>query len=151
MGSSLRQQDPLRYNRNMLRSLPWRFFSIISAGLLALTFKVALQAQAPSQQTGSVRVPLPKIPGPTKKDRTGLPPIPTFKDIASRVGLTASHIAASEAHYVIDSTSGGAGVFDCDDDGLLGLLLVNGSTVDRFRAGGDPMVTLHPHEAAGRF
>ena len=151
MGSSLRQQSPLRYNRNMLRSLPWRFFSIISAGLLALTFKVALQAQAPSQQTGSVRVPLPKIPGPTKKDRTGLPPIPTFKDIASRVGLTASHIAASEAHYVIDSTSGGAGVFDCDDDGLLDLLMVNGSTVDRFRAGGDQMVTLYHHESDGSF
>jgi hypothetical protein len=112
---------------------------------------VPLQAQAPSQQTGSARVPVPKLPGPPKKDRTGLPPIPQFKDIAKEVGLTASHIAAPEAHYVIDSTSGGAGLIDCDDDGRLDLLLINGSTVERVRAGGDPMVTLYHQEADGTF
>jgi hypothetical protein len=29
--------------------------------------------------------------------------VPVFKDIAKEVGLTVSHIAAPEAHYVIDS------------------------------------------------
>ena len=87
----------------------------------------------------------------TKKDRSGLPPVPTFKDIASRVGLTVSHVAASEAHYVIDSTSGGSGLMDCDDDGRLDILLVNGSTVERYRAGGDPMVTLYHQEPDGTF
>jgi len=151
MGPSLKQQGALLYNRNMFRTFSRHFLSIISVGLLVLISQVDSQAQAPSQQTGSVRVPLPKIQAPAKKDRSGLPPVPTFKDIAAHVGLTASHIAASEARYVIDSTSGGAGVFDCDDDGHLDLLLINGSTVERFRAGGDPMVTLYHQEPDGSF
>jgi hypothetical protein len=74
-----------------------------------------------------------------------------FKDIAKELGLTVSHIAAPEAHYVIDSTSGGAGLFDCDDDGRLDVVLINGSTVERYRAGGDPMVTLYHQEPDGTF
>jgi len=97
------------------------------------------------------RVPLPKLPAPVKKDRSGLPPVPVFKDIAKEVGLTLSHIAAPEAHYVIDSTSGGVGLFDCDDDGRLDVVLVNGSTVERSRAGGDPLVTLYHQESDGTF
>jgi hypothetical protein len=97
-------------------------------------------------------VPPPaKRPSQEKKDRSGLPPVPVFKDIAKDVGLTAVHIAAPEAHYVIDSTSGGAGLFDCDDDGRLDVVLVNGSTVERFRAGGDPLVTLYHQEPDGTF
>ncbi|HEV3311053.1 MAG TPA: VCBS repeat-containing protein, partial [Chloroflexota bacterium] len=114
-------------------------------------FTAASQSQAPSQQPGSARVPLPKLPAPAKKDRSALPPIPTFKDIAKEVGLTAVHIAAPEAHYVIDSTSGGAGFIDCDDSGRLSALLINGSTVERYRAGGDPLVTLYHQEADGTF
>ncbi len=130
---------------------PRHFFFILSVGLFLLAFSVAVHAQAPSQEAGSVRVPLPKLPSAAKKDRSGLPPTPTFKDIASRVGLTVSHVAASEAHYVIDSTSGGAGLMDCDDDGRLDILLVNGSTVERYKAGGDPMVTLYHQEPDGTF
>jgi len=125
-------------------------FSILVV-LLALTLTGASLAQAPSQQPGSARVPLPKLPAPVKKDRSGLPPIATFKDVAKDVGLTAVHIAAPEAHYVIDSTSGGAGLFDCDDDGRLDVVLVNGSTVERYKAGGDPLVTLYHQEADGTF
>jgi hypothetical protein len=133
----------------MLRTCFSRSPSLLSVCLFVCI--VPLQAQAPSQQPGSVRVPVPKLPGPPKKDRSGLPPIPQFKDIAKEVGLTASHIAAPEAHYVIDSTSGGAGLIDCDDNGRLDVLLINGSTVERVRAGGDPMVTLYHQEADGTF
>jgi enediyne biosynthesis protein E4 len=109
-----------------------------------------------AQTQGPQRVPVPVSPpakrsGQEKKDRSGLPPIPTFKDIAKEVGLTASHIAAPEAHYVIDSTSGGVGLFDCDDDGRLDAVVVNGSTVERYRAGGDPLVTLYHQESDGTF
>src|SRR5712692_4508182 len=106
---------------------------------------VAAQASGPQ----SVRVPPPVAKAgaaKSKTDRSGLPPIPTFKDVAKDVGLTAVHIAAPEAHYVIDSTSGGAGLFDCDDDGRMDAVLVNGSTVERYRAGGGPLVTLYHHE-----
>src|SRR5216683_1895447 len=83
---------------------------------------VAAQAAGPQ----SVRVPAPIAKAgaaKSKTDRGSLPPIPTFKDIAKDVGLTAVHISAPEAHYVIDSTSGGAGLFDCDDDGKLDLFV----------------------------
>ena len=107
-----------------------------------------------AQTQGPQRVPVPipsKRPSQTKKDKSTLPPVPIFKDIAAEVGLAKSHIAAPEAHYVIDSTSGGVGLFDCDKDGRLDVVLVNGSTVERLRQGGDPMATLYHQEPNGTF
>jgi len=40
-----------------------------------------------------------------------LPPIPVFKDVARELGVTASHIAAPEAHDVIDSISANGHVY----------------------------------------
>jgi hypothetical protein len=110
-----------------------------------------LNAQTPSQTGNTVKVPLPKQPSVLKKDRTGFPAVPQFQDVAPDLGLTIQHIAAPEAKYVIDSVSGGAGLFDCDGDGRLDAVLVNGSTVERFRNGGDPLVTLYHQEADGTF
>jgi hypothetical protein len=132
----------------MLRALSRGILSILVA---LLAFTAASAAQTPNQQPGITRVPLPKLPAPAKKDRSGLPPVPVFKDIAKEVGITATHSSAPEAHYVIDSTSGGAGLFDCDDDGRLDVILINGSTVERVRAGGDPLVTLYHQQADGTF
>jgi hypothetical protein len=43
--------------------------------------------------------------------------------------------------------SGGVGIFDCDNDGKLDIIMVNGSSVDRYRQqGGDPLVTLWHQE-----
>jgi hypothetical protein len=97
----------------------------MSALTLATSGFVATQAPGPQ------RVPIPTPSSKTgaaksKTDRSTLPPIPIFKDIAKDAGITVSHIAAAEARYVIDSTSGGVGLFDCDNDGKLDLVLVNG-------------------------
>jgi hypothetical protein len=43
--------------------------------------------------------------------------------------------------------SGGVGLIDCDNDGKLDILTVNGSTVERYKQGGDPMVTLYHQDA----
>src|SRR5580658_9433977 len=99
----------------------------------------------------STAVPLPpsaKLPQP-KVDRPGFPPIPKFFDVAQALGLTVSHISTGEKRYIIESMSGGAGLFDCDDDGRLDIVTVNGSTVDRYQKGGDLMVTLYHQEADG--
>src|ERR1041384_6375675 len=109
-----------------------------------------VHAQAVGPQRVPVSPPL-KSNSSHKTDRSALPPVPVFKDIAGQIGVTAKHIAAPEARYVIDSTSGGAGLFDCDDDGRLDIVLVNGSTVERLRQGGDPMVTLYHQEPDGTF
>ena len=79
-------------------------------------------------------------------------PVPVFHDIAAEAGLTASHISSPEKHYVVESMSGGIGLFDCDNDGKLDIVMVNGSTVDRYRQnGGDPLVTLWHQDANLKF
>jgi hypothetical protein len=71
------------------------------------------------------------------------PPTPQFEDIARQAGLTAPNLAQPGNRYVIESTSGGAGFIDCDNDGRLDIVTVNGTSVDRYRQGGDPMITLY--------
>jgi enediyne biosynthesis protein E4 len=67
----------------------------------------------------------------------------TFSDVSAAAGLNASHISAAENRYIIESMSGGAAVFDCDGDGFLDVATVNGSSVESFKKGGDPFVTLY--------
>jgi hypothetical protein len=137
--------------------MPRHFACSLPAAALTFTLLFLSPQIVCAQATGPQRVPLPpalKKPNAAKPktDRSTLPPIPIFKDIAKQIGVTVSHIAAPEARYVIDSTSGGVGLFDCDDDGRLDIVLVNGSTVDRLRqGGGDPLVTLYHQEADGSF
>jgi hypothetical protein len=76
---------------------------------------------------------------------------PVFEDVARRSGLTVPHQSSPDKRYVIESMSGGVGLLDCDNDGKLDILTVNGSTVDRYREGGDPMVTLYHQEPDGTF
>jgi hypothetical protein len=78
-------------------------------------------------------------------------PVPVFEDIGPGAGLTARHISSKDKRYVIESMSGGIGLFDCDNDGKLDIVVVNGSTVDRYRQGGDPMVTLYHQDADLKF
>jgi enediyne biosynthesis protein E4 len=76
---------------------------------------------------------------------------PVFEDVAAARGLSVPHLSTPEKRYIVESMSGGAGLFDCDDDGRLDAATVNGSTVERYRAGGDPLLTLYRQEADGRF
>jgi enediyne biosynthesis protein E4 len=69
--------------------------------------------------------------------------VPTFEDVSARSGLTVAHIASPEKKYIVESMSGGVGFIDCDNSGVLSALVVNGSTVDRYRNGGDLMITLY--------
>jgi hypothetical protein len=78
-------------------------------------------------------------------------PTPVFRDIAAEVGLTVPHISSPDKKYVVESMSGGVGLFDCDNDGWQDIVTVNGSTIDRYRDGGDPMVTLYRQGSDGKF
>ena len=70
-------------------------------------------------------------------------PPPKFEDISAQAGLTTWHIGAPEKRYIVESTSGGVGFIDCDNDGKLDILMVGGSNVDHYRQnGGDPMIRL---------
>jgi enediyne biosynthesis protein E4 len=73
-------------------------------------------------------------------------PTPQFEDIAAKAGLTVSHISSSDKKYIVESMSGGVGLIDCDNDGRLDIITVNGSTVERYKQGGDLLITLYHQE-----
>ena len=79
------------------------------------------------------------------------PPTPQFEDVAREAGLTVSHISSADKRYIVESMSGGVGFMDCDNDGKLDILVVNGSTVERYRQGGDPLLTLYHQDADLKF
>ena len=80
---------------------------------------------------------------PSPKAPTAQAPVPQFEDVAQKAGLTVPHISSPDKKYIVESMSGGVGLIDCDNDGKLDIITVNGSTVERFRQGGDPMITLY--------
>jgi hypothetical protein len=59
------------------------------------------------------------------------PPDPNvvFADITAATGITFSHVSAPEKKYIVESMSGGVGLFDFDKDGWLDVYLVNSPTV----------------------
>jgi len=83
--------------------------------------------------------------------QTQPPELPDFADISRSAGLVNSHISTPEKKYMVESMSGGMGFIDCDNDGKLDIITVNGSTVDRYKSGGDPMITLYHQEAGLKF
>jgi hypothetical protein len=114
--------------------------------LLAFTGLLSPQSTAQAQPAKNSSAHIEKQ-SPTPK----LPPVPIFRDVAADAGLTASHISSREKHYVIESMSGGVGLFDCGNDGKLDIVMVNGSTVDRYKQGGDLLVTLWHQDANLKF
>lgn len=74
-----------------------------------------------------------------------------FKDVSKEVGITVPHISSPDKQYIVESISGGVGLIDCDNDGKLDIIAVNGSTIDHFRQGGDPMITLYHQDADFKF
>src|SRR3979490_2932429 len=78
-------------------------------------------------------------------------PVPQFDDIAQKAGLTVPHISSPDKKYIVESMSGGVGLIDCDNDGKLDIITVNGSKVTRYQAGGDPMITLYHQDANFKF
>jgi enediyne biosynthesis protein E4 len=121
------------------------FILVLTAGLLS--------AQTAPQGPMGPPAKIPAMPHePNSQSPKLTTPVPVFRDISARAGLTTSHISSPQKYYVIESMSGGIGLFDCDDDGKLDIVMVNGSTVDRYRKdGGDPLITLWHQDADLKF
>ncbi len=67
-----------------------------------------------------------------------------FRDVASEVGVTTMPNSQTDRRYVLETMGGGGiALFDCDNDGKLDLAVVNDSTIDQYRRGGDLMITLY--------
>ena len=73
-------------------------------------------------------------------------------DVAAEAGIDLVNVSGGPAKdYIVDANGNGAAFFDYDNDEDLDLLIVNGSTRERFAQGGDPMVALYQNDGRGRF
>src|SRR6266404_5551949 len=116
------------------------YFLLLACSVNSLAWQRSSSTTGPSKTTTA-----------TANQSRSQAPAPIFKDIGASAGLTVAHISSPEKRYVIESMSGGVGLFDCDNDGKLDIVVVNGSTVDRYRKGGDLMVTLYHQGASLKF
>jgi hypothetical protein len=67
-----------------------------------------------------------------------------FREVAAEVGVTTVPNSRTDRRYVLETMGGGGiALLDCDNDGKLDIAVVNDSTIEQFRKGGDLMVTLY--------
>lgn len=98
--------------------------------LLVFVSPPMMKAQAQAQG-GSASPGL--LSRPTAPIQTTLPPIIVdFRDIAEQAGLTAVNVSGGveKKDYILETTGGGVAIFDYDNDGLMDIFLVNGTTMD---------------------
>jgi hypothetical protein len=77
-------------------------------------------------------------------------PAVTFRDISRQAGLTTFPHTSTDRRYIVETMGGGGiALFDCDNDGRLDIAVVNDTTIDRYLAGGDPMITLYHQDGRG--
>ena len=119
----------------------WTIPLSYSLGLLLTTISLAQVVPNKSPSPAPHKIQAPAIP----------PSSPKFEDIAQQAGLTVAHISSPDKKYIVESMSGGVGLIDCDNDGKLDIITVNGSTVQRYRQGGDLMITLYHQDADLKF
>src|SRR6202011_4002704 len=112
-----------------------------------------LSTATPLAQTTPAKAATQAVPPKSQAQQLPVPqsPVPQFEDVAQKAGLTVPHISSPDKRYIVESMSGGIGLMDCDNDGKLDIVTVNGSTVDRYRHGGDPLITLYHQEGNLKF
>ena len=85
-----------------------------------------------------------QIPAAAVPKQLAQPSVPHFRDVSQEVGLRTIPHTNLDRRYVIETMSGGGVAFlDCDNNGKLDIAVVNDSSIDRYLAGGDPMITLY--------
>jgi enediyne biosynthesis protein E4 len=81
------------------------------------------------------------------------PALPRFVDVTREAGLAAfrNTQGSERKDYILESIGGGCAFIDYDDDGWQDLLLVRGSTMERYGKGGDPICALFHNNRDGTF
>ena len=80
------------------------------------------------------------------------PALIRFVDVAQEVGVCLLNICGEQSKdYVLEVNGNGAAVFDYDNDEDMDILIVNGSTLEHLKHGGDPTVALYENNGQGKF
>lgn len=136
------------------------FLTSLSRTALVLTFDDVLSlAQGP--QTGTPQIgsrptyeakPRPAPKGPPSP-ATGTPLGVSFLDVARQSGLSAKTIYGGEHknRYLLETTGCGVAFFDYDQDDWLDIFLVNGSRIEGFLKGEEPVSHLFKNNRDGTF
>jgi hypothetical protein len=79
--------------------------------------------------------------------------IPQFIDITPTSGIKFRHLNgdANVKKYIFEAKGGGAAFLDYDNDGWMDVLLVQGSTLERFKQGSNPGPALYRNKRDGTF
>jgi len=76
---------------------------------------------------------------------------PNFVDVAGQLGITLMNICGGASKdYIVEANGNGGAFLDYDNDSDIDVLIVNGSTIDRYKRGGDPILALYRNDG-GRF
>jgi hypothetical protein len=94
--------------------------------------------------------PTTRVPPPSPLAASGV----TYRDLTMGAGVSGfRHVSGSpEKNYIIEGTGSGVALWDFDNDGLLDIYFVNGSTLDRVEGGTPaPAAALFHNNGGGTF
>jgi hypothetical protein len=98
----------------------------------------AAQTTAPSRPAANNKGQAAK-PRSSAQEPGAKPPVaisPLFVDVTSAAGINFHlNCGSREKLYIVETQCGGAAAFDYDNDGWMDILLVDGSTIEDYRAG----------------
>ncbi|PWU09618.1 MAG: CRTAC1 family protein [Verrucomicrobia bacterium] len=115
--------------------------------LIVVTFAPLLSAQIASPPASTLSVSQDPV---ASRSLTDLSPVLNFRDVGGPAGLNTIPHSSPERRYIVETMGGGGiALLDCDNDGKLDIAVVNDSTIERFLAGGDPMITLYRQDGGG--
>ncbi len=129
---------------------------MVEIAIAVLGVLLALSAHAQAAQIGvasppqgasaSAGTPSHSQLAGTSSNRTAANGI-RFRDISQEAGLTTVPQTTAAREYILDTMSGGGvALLDCNNDGRLDIAVVNDSSIARYKAGGDLMVTLYKQD-----
>jgi hypothetical protein len=137
------------------------FVKSLSRTALVLSLEDVLKLAMPAQEAGAPQQvgsrpaydAKPQAAPKTESPVTGTPLGYSFVDVAKQSGLTAKTIYGGEHknRYLLETTGCGVAFYDFDHDDWLDLFLVNGTRLEGFPKGQEPISRLFKNNRDGTF
>jgi len=121
---------------------------LLLAGVGGIAFATLMGQAAPKQKLPAAsKSPTASAPAIRPSNKTS--PTFLFRDIGRTAGMTTSPNSKTDRRYIVETMSGGGiALFDCDNDNKLDIAVITDSTIERYKAGGDRMITLYHQDGS---